>query len=1080
MKRSPRKPIGGATNRLAAPVPEAHTRAPASKTPAPPLAPTTMGNGTVPPDLFSKEWRQKTETTRGASIEAIARAKTTEESKATVASSSPRSGSSRVGRVFLGGGMRAGEGKKLTGHSEYVMQVMREFFQKHDLHALLTVFREHDHDKSGTFEFPEFRDAMRSVNLDLTEKDMVALFRAADADGSGCLEFSEFINNFRKEGAGDAAEGRREQFFFSLSRPRPLLKRPDRLKLSRKVEGPPVTSRSLDEMLAIIEKKVDQTGPKAVFHRFDENRSGRLSIPEFVLAMKHYGVDCTEAQAEEVITSINKAYGSSMQSNLNYAPFAAFFTHKIDTENTSNTAMRRPKNLGDDADRDDDEHGRGAHTASGVDFKQAKSSMFAGVVKDSDRLDPSAATAEPNIQLLQTMRKLFKDHDIGALRKTFQEFDADKSGTFELAEFKEAMRVVDRTMPEMDVETLFKAADADSSGQVDFSEFMGTLKKVEEIGRKRTVTERRARYIPAATAKAYDLEPSEYKYEAGDELVAGYHNLLKDKIKTRFGDLRRCFRAIDEDGSGKCDRVELSQMLNAMFNLNVPEKAMHRMIDLMDYDGSGDIQFDEFARVFAAEDIRKMKTTTMTAADASLIEPDTMSHWHKMRPPPAALEAIEMATARRIGMNRTELKPISLDDGWDGPDWASRKDQNTGWRGWDLQVHMDKREEYKTGRDIDWTKDSKGGQAESNFRPSQTAAHVETKGMPRLVTRGAAQARNAAAAASATASAEMTTLEGVAASPRAPASPRGPQSPREARAAQRDASQTLGDAEVTKRRLQEAARLAVAVLDRKTMREAWDAGLVAPSLANVTMNERLMRSGLQRSPRDINGSKPLGQGDSGSLSARATMPVRLDGGVRTDGGQRDFSLLDLEDATRTRSVAQCFADAPANSPAFNSEARRLRRLGESSLREEQTEDRSREISRRQAHAARAAKYRDAEAQSRSRADAQREGYDEGRRRRQAQYGATISDLQLAAESKIELEHGRETVLVEPPASIGWGNRPAPPHLTSHWNTITNHHADPPPRGERGETNKIISYRRGFPPGGLAGLSHASWGGAHAQ
>jgi Ca2+-binding EF-hand superfamily protein len=487
MKRSPRKPIGGATNRLAAPFAEAHTRAPAPKMPAPPLAPTTMGNGTVPPDLFSKEWRQKTETTRGASIEAIARAKTTEESKASAASSLPRSGSSRVGRVFLGGGMRAGEGKKLTGHSEYVMQVMREFFQKHDLHALLTVFREHDHDKSGTFEFPEFRDAMRSVNLDLTEKDMVALFRAADADGSGCLEFSEFINNFRKEGAGDAAEGRREQFFFSLSRPRDLLARPERLKLSRKVEGPPVTSRSLDEMLAIIEKKVDQTGPKAVFHRFDENRSGRLSIPEFVLAMKHYGVDCTEAQAEEVITSINKAYGSSMQTNLNYAPFAAFFTHKIDTENTSNTAMRRPKNLGDDADRDDDEHGRGAHTASGVDFKQAKSSMFAGVVKDSDRVDPSAATAEPNIQLLQTMRKLFKDHDIGALRKTFQEFDADKSGTFELAEFKEAMRVVDRTMPETDVETLFKAADADSSGQVDFSEFMGTLKKVEEIGRKRTV-----------------------------------------------------------------------------------------------------------------------------------------------------------------------------------------------------------------------------------------------------------------------------------------------------------------------------------------------------------------------------------------------------------------------------------------------------------------------------------------------------------------------------------------------------------------------------------------------------------------
>ncbi len=427
-----------------------------------------MGFGTAE-SLFSKEWRQAMEKKQGTSVEAVAKAKTTLDSQSSAAAAS-RPGSSRVGQVFMGGGMHAGEGtKRLTGHSEYVMQVMREFFQKHDLHALLTVFREHDHDKSGTFEFPEFREAMRTVNLDLTEKDMVALFRAADKDGSGCLEFSEFINNFRQDGAGDVSKGRREEFFFSLARPRELLERPERLKLSRKVEGPPVTTRSVDEMLAIIEKKVDQTGPKAVFHRFDENRSGRLSIPEFVLAMKHYGVDCTEAQAEEVMTAINQAYGSKMQTNLNYAPFASYFTHKIDLENTSNAAMRRPKNLGDDTDRDDDDYGRGAYSSGespGVDFKQSKSRMFDGLLKDSERVDPAVASAEPNIKLIQAMRKLFKDQDIGALRKTFNEFDADKSGTFELHEFKEAMRAVDSTMPDVDVETLFKAADADSSGQV--------------------------------------------------------------------------------------------------------------------------------------------------------------------------------------------------------------------------------------------------------------------------------------------------------------------------------------------------------------------------------------------------------------------------------------------------------------------------------------------------------------------------------------------------------------------------------------------------------------------------------------
>ena len=58
------------------------------------------------------------------------------------------------------------------------------------------------------------------------------------------------------------------------------------------------------------------------------------------------------------------------------------------------------------------------------------------------------------------------------------------------------------------------------------------------------------------------------------------------------------------------------RMLNAMFNLKVPNDVMDRLIDLADYDGDGQIKFDEFARVFTASDIFNMKRT-LSAVDLS-------------------------------------------------------------------------------------------------------------------------------------------------------------------------------------------------------------------------------------------------------------------------------------------------------------------------------------------------------------------------------------------------------------------------------------------------------------------------------
>jgi len=108
----------------------------------------------------------------------------------------------------------------------------------------------------------------------------------------------------------------------------------------------------------------------------------------------------------------------------------------------------------------------------------------------------------------------------------------------------------------------------------------------------------------SAAAAAANIKP-----KVNDEDVVAAHKLLKARLETRFGEIRRAFRLIDEDNSGTCDRDELKYMLNAMFNLDIPDPIMDRLIDLADFDGDGSINFAEFARITTAEDVLSMKKT---------------------------------------------------------------------------------------------------------------------------------------------------------------------------------------------------------------------------------------------------------------------------------------------------------------------------------------------------------------------------------------------------------------------------------------------------------------------------------------
>ena len=91
---------------------------------------------------------------------------------------------------------------------------------------------------------------------DLTVKDIAVLFRNADVDRSGALEFGEFLAQFKRELSQDAACVR-EPFFWAKTRPRPLLKRADRVALEEKLFGDIAMDarRTSEELMALIQEQ---------------------------------------------------------------------------------------------------------------------------------------------------------------------------------------------------------------------------------------------------------------------------------------------------------------------------------------------------------------------------------------------------------------------------------------------------------------------------------------------------------------------------------------------------------------------------------------------------------------------------------------------------------------------------------------------------------------------------------------------------------------------------------------------------------------------------------------------------------
>ena len=136
----------------------------------------------------------------------------------------------------------------------------------------------------------------------------------------------------------------------------------------------------------------------------------------------------------------------------------------------------------------------------------------------------------------------------------------------------------------------------------------------KKAAKRRNDASRRSAAVAAASgAGAISLLSSKGPVITEKELKAS-HDKIRNHFATRFTEVRRGFRLLDEDHSGRLDRDELKAVL-MMFNLDIKAHLIDKIIDIADADGSGDIDYAEFAQYETAgpnPHLNRARTLTRT------------------------------------------------------------------------------------------------------------------------------------------------------------------------------------------------------------------------------------------------------------------------------------------------------------------------------------------------------------------------------------------------------------------------------------------------------------------------------------
>lgn len=380
-----------------------------------------------------------------------------------------------------------------------------------------------------------------------------------DADGSGELdhdEFRRFMKHYgmKSDGTIDAlideidgdGNGTVSLDEFMRVFARPKVSNADTQKQQTKARLALLREK---EVLWIRDALREYDSVQDAFRAFDRHGRGELSYPQFRGVMEQFGI----VDDDDV----------------------ALLLKRLDVDNSGTIDLREFLTVFSEQRLPQQQKEKTTRTRGSVPTKQPT---------------PKAAALQKRERALQHRRneevwiqRASETH--GSVRAAFEAFDADGSGTLDDDEFRQLMNAFGISDREH-VETLMKRLDLDASGAVDYDEFV-TIFYEERAGR--AVQSRRA------STKAPTKNTAEDKRARAARLRELEVKWMK-RVLNCHASIEAAFNEYDVDDSRALDHAEFRRFMTR-YGI-VREEDIAALIRRLDVDGSGTVDFDEFASVF--------------------------------------------------------------------------------------------------------------------------------------------------------------------------------------------------------------------------------------------------------------------------------------------------------------------------------------------------------------------------------------------------------------------------------------------------------------------------------------------------
>jgi Ca2+-binding EF-hand superfamily protein len=197
----------------------------------------------------------------------------------------------------------------------------------------------------------------------------------------------------------------------------------------------------------------------------------------------------------------------------------------------------------------------------------------------------------------------------GELRQAFRAFDDDGSGFITHAEAEATLSgTLNLGLPKRITSRIIDIADFDGDGEISFAEFARVLTADDIIFMKNTTNANvgdgvvDSRLKVPVVKKGPEIVGVKNGVEVTAQEVRSAIFLIKESILRKHKRIDEAFKAIDDDRSGFLSREELRFTLHLMNLTNISRECLEVVIDLVDNDGDGQINHNEFANAISAKD----------------------------------------------------------------------------------------------------------------------------------------------------------------------------------------------------------------------------------------------------------------------------------------------------------------------------------------------------------------------------------------------------------------------------------------------------------------------------------------------